>query len=183
MFFDKAKPEFTIRMLLDEVTDSSQFTRLPNLKAFSHFTLGCNAEDQTEKVKDAFDKLLFVASSQDIPFVFKGVKVKNLTNDDQNPLWAIELEIPQSLRNILATLFDSIMCPETDGNLYLWGNNSKCPHITLGKTQEDRAKGMALVGNLFKFNRLDYKRLGPHDPQFSFDLNGVANRPGLGTNS
>ena len=170
----KVKPEYTIRMLLEKVeapsASSAEIT--PQLKPFSHFTLGCNADDKTYQVIEAFNNLLTECALKNIFFTFDAIQVKNLTNDDKNPLWAIELKISNALRHIFASNFDAMMCPEMDGNLYLWGNETKCPHITLGKTEEDKLKGLKLLesGSIFHFNKLDYKRVGPHDPHRSIDL-------------
>lgn len=154
-------------MLLSEVKSETKET--PKLKLFSHFTLGCTYVDEAPVVKEALEKLSSFLKS---PATFRAESIINLGTKTQ-PLWGVTLSLgstEESLRATLSNLFDSIMCPERNGVLYLWKPNEssqkRCPHITIGPKQEDQetAKKLLELNCLFTFNRLDYKKVGPHDP-------------------
>lgn len=166
-------PNFTVRMLLTSFEPSAGIS----LKPFSHFTLGCTEEDQVSRIEEGSEIL---AKEFNGGISFKADDVINLASESK-PLWAIKLNLgpkEAELRKLLGSQIDPIMCSESDGNLYLWdpdhveGGKSflKCPHITLGSKEEDRNKGLEILGSNFNFATIDYKKIGPHDPHFSKEL-------------
>ncbi len=171
--FKPKSPEYTIRLLLSNVQSESKET--PKLKQFSHFTLGCTYADETSKVKMALEKLADFFKNT---ISFKAESVVNLGSEAQ-PLWGISLSLgskEKSLRAIFSDQFDSIMCPERNGILYLWqpteNSQTKCPHITIGPRKEDLeiAKKLLELNCEFVFNQVDYKKVGPHDPHVTKTL-------------
>lgn len=178
--FRKPGPEYTVRMLLSEtvsgvsaveVKEDKENSKVPVLKKFSHFTLGCTSKDETVKVSEALEKL---AEFFKKPVTFTAEEAVDLNlNTKEEPLWAVRLNLgekEEDVRAIFAEQFDSIMCAEQNGTLYQWSSKEdktkKCPHITIGKTKADEEIANQLVNMKckFTFNQIDYKRVGPHDP-------------------
>lgn len=168
-------PAYTVRMLLGEITSQKEKDAIPKLKPYSHFTLACTLEDESEKVNEGMQHL---SSSLGEPISFKAKEVINLGTEEQ-PLWGIKLDLgskEEELRHMLSDLFDPMMCPERNGNLYLWkaahGKAAKCPHITVGSRSEDLEIAQKLIAEEcgFIFDQVDYKKVGPHDPHISVTL-------------
>lgn len=168
--FKPKAPEYTVRMLLAKTT--AEHKEVPQLKEFSHFTLGCTYADETAKVTLALEKLSELFKDT---VTFDAEAAVNLGSENQ-PLWAVSLNLGKDeevIRAFFSAQFDPIMCPERNGILYQWqykeGASKKCPHITLGPRKEDEATAKKLVELKCKFifDRIDYKRVGPHDPHIS----------------
>jgi len=164
-------PQYTIRLLLKNVETTGNENI--NLKPFSHFTLGCTLNDETEKVSASFEILSKFLKG---PVSFKAEGIVNLGSESR-PLWGIKFNIgseKEGFRNEFGKLFDPLMCKERNGILYLWnqGNNQeqRCAHMTLGQTQEDKEKAEKLLNCKFTFDQMDYKKIGPHDPHLSMSL-------------
>jgi hypothetical protein len=142
----------------------------PKLKPFSHFTLGCTSEDEASKITGAFGELTKFLRG---PVTLQAKRVVNLGSETQ-PLWGVELDVDPSLRTMFSTLFDPTMCPERNGTLYSWAgaepSAKKCPHVTLGPNDDDLRTARRLLDCTFTFSALDYKKVGPHDPQVSISL-------------
>ena len=167
------KPNYTIRMLLSSLS-SNQGSDAPKLKSFSHFTLACT-HDNEASVADSFDSLADYLKG---PLTLTANEVVNLASEEK-PLWAVRLNLGENeagFRAELSRLFDNIMCHEMNGVRYLWNptgdQETKCPHITIGASAEDRQKASDLVDGHygFIFDRMDYKQLGPHDPYLIKEL-------------
>lgn len=169
-FFKPKGPGYTARMLLAKTI--AEHKDIPELKPFSHFTLGCTSADETSKVTLALDELSgFFKDS----VAFNAEAVMNLGSEEQ-PLWGVRLGLgknEEAIRAIFSSQFDPIMCPERNGILYLWepkeGASKKCPHITIGPSKEDEAVVKMLVEMKceFLFNRIEYKRVDANDPLIS----------------
>lgn len=171
--FKPKVPEYTIRMLLSNVKAESK--EIPKLKSFTHFTLGCTYADEHLKVTTAFEKLADIFKDS---VTFKAEKVVNLGSEAQ-PLWGVGLSLgsnEKTIRNYFSDLFDSIMCPERNGILYLWQSKDESqiryPHLTIGPRREDLeiAKNLLELNCEFIFNQIDYKKVGPHDPHITTNL-------------
>jgi hypothetical protein len=171
--FKSEGPEYTIRMLLGNTHSESK--DIPELKPFSHFTLGCTSKDEAPQITIALDELAkyFEDSAE-----FQPETVINLGTQDK-PLWALTLNLgseEKNLRDLFSRLFDPMMSMERNGVRYLWNptekSQKKCPHLTIGPRKEDFQIAEKLLNSncRFSFSRIDYKRVGPNDPHVSIEL-------------
>lgn len=164
--FKLKTPNYTIRMLLDHI--KSESNEIPTLKQFTHFTLGCTYEDEILKVATAFDKFSdFFKES----VTFQAETFVNLGSETQ-PLWGVSLNLgcnEGNIRAFFSEYFDPIMCKERNGILYLWrpreGSQKRCPHITIGSTNNDLeiAQKLLQIKSEFVFKQVDYKKIGRYD--------------------
>lgn len=165
-----SSPKYTVRFLLTQL--SSKLTdEIPKLKDYSHFTL-CALNDHTHVTSQLFDK---IAEYFNQPVNLTAETVVNLSSDE-DPLYAIKLNVNDETRNFLSESFDSIMVHEMNGTKYTWKKTTdtelKCPHITLGRRPEDNELGQYLIKNgfVFTFGQLDCKRVGCFDPHLSRNI-------------
>lgn len=167
------KPNYTVRILLSHIY-SDKTEENPVLKPFSHFTLACTHNNESN-ISEIFDSL---AAYLQGPLSLGASEVVNL-GTELKPLWAVRLNLgtnAEDFRMKLSCLFDNVMCHEMNGVRYLWNpmedQQMKCPHITIGPNAEDQNKAQKLVDDAytFTFDRIDYKQVGPHDPHVTMDL-------------
>lgn len=172
---ENTAPNFTTRMLVTDVKVGKEVQEKITLNEFAHFTLNCTANDESETMKISIHSLAEKLKSE-ISF-----KVSELVNfgDENAPLWAVKLDLgslEKHFRQMFSNLFDSTMCKERNGTLYLWdatnSGSEKCPHVTIGRDPKDLmlAKKLVELDCELVFGRIDYKKVGPNKPEISVCL-------------
>lgn len=167
------QPNFTLRVLLDHAETNSG--EKVEMKPFAHFTLGCTESNELSLLKRKLPVLInsyFLNQG----FSLKANQVINLGSEDA-PLWGVTLDLGKtedSLRAALSDTIDSVMSHERNGIKYTWAGKpeSRCPHITIGRSEGDKVKAEQLVAAQcsFNFKNIDYKQVGPHDPMHSWQI-------------
>lgn len=172
---ENAGPNFTTRMLVTDVKVGKEAQEKITLNEFAHFTLNCTANDESETMKISIHSLAEKLKGE---ISFKISEVVNFGTENA-PLWVVKLNLgseEKNLRQIFSNLFDSTMCKERNGTLYLWDATSydsqKCPHVTLGRDQKDLmlAKKLIELDCELVFGRIDYKKVGPNKPDIAVCL-------------